>query len=113
MKLIIFGGTGLIGQEFIRHVGESAYEIVVVSRNTKKVNNIFQGQVQPLEWSNETEGTSQLEEELSGDYAIINLAGENIGGKFWTSRQKKKLIDSRIEITKSISKLIIDIIDYQ
>ncbi len=52
------------------------------------------------------EGIIKLKKEFSDEYAIINLAGENIGGKYWTKKQKQKLISSRIEITKTISKLI-------
>ncbi len=53
MKLIIFGGTGLIGQEFVHHLEGFGYEIFVVSRNSKKVNSIFQGQVHPIQWRND------------------------------------------------------------
>ncbi len=41
-------------------------------------------------------------EAFDGVDAVINLMGENIGGKKWDESQKKKIYDSRINSTRNL-----------
>jgi len=109
MKLIIFGGTGLIGQEFIRMISNSNDQIYVVSRNKEKIYKIFEEKVTAVQWNDNN--LQSMKSIFSGDYAVINLAGENIGGKLWTAKQKSNIIQSRVNITRAISELISIAID--
>ena len=43
---------------------------------------------------------------LDGFDAVINLAGEPIADKRWTTAQKQKLCDSRWQLTEKIAELI-------
>ncbi len=104
MKIIIFGGTGSIGRKVVESLNKDNYEIIVVSRNSKKTNGIFNGKVGVMEWDYKNEDT--FREVFTGNYAILNLAGENIGAGIWTKKQKDKILNSRVSITSKISEIV-------
>lgn len=94
-KIIITGGTGFLGRYLIKNL-QDAYTVVVLTRNPHKYKNtdhvFYKG------WDEE-----EVWEEA---YAVINLAGENIGAKKWTQKQKERIIASRVITTKTIKKSI-------
>lgn len=104
MKIIIFGGTGSIGRALVKSLLQNSYETYVVSRNREKATRIFQNSVNIIQW--DTKNDNSLIEVFTGDYAIINLVGENIGAKIWTRKQKAKILNSRISITNKISEIV-------
>lgn len=104
MKIIIFGGTGSIGRKVVESLSLDNYNIIVISRNPGKVSQIFKGNVGVVEWDLKNEDT--FREVFTGDYAILNLAGENIGARIWTKKQKDKILQSRISITRKISEIV-------
>lgn len=104
MKIIIFGGTGFIGRELVKSFLLDNFEVFVVSRNLQKAQDIFGVKVNVIQW--DTISRSVFNEYFTGQYAIINLAGENIGAKLWTKKQKIKILDSRVSITNLISEII-------
>lgn len=95
MKIAITGGTGLVGSYLIPILLEKGHEIIVISRGGKNIDN-----VEILEADPSVAGDWQ--DRLKDVDAVVNLAGENIFAKKWTSRQKEKLIDSRVNTTKNL-----------
>lgn len=102
IKVLIAGGTGLIGQEIIRLLDRKKYEIHVLSRSKKEKSD---GITYHL-W-NTNDKTIDLEA-LKVD-VIINLAGAGIADKRWSENRKKILIDSRVNsaltIKENLSKI--------
>ena len=49
--------------------------------------------------------TLKVKEDLQDQDIIINLAGENIGAKRWSTSQKQKIINSRVDATRIIADL--------
>lgn len=98
-KVVITGGTGYLGKHLVNEL-HKAYKIVILTRNPHKYKNM--GNVLYEEWDN----LNTIEEKLEEAYAIINLAGENIGSKKWTQDQKKKILNSRITAAQTIKKSI-------
>jgi hypothetical protein len=106
MKISITGGTGLIGRALINDLLEAGHRITVISRNIEKAGRIFDDRV-----SYSTYDEDSLAEVISKSDAVINLAGENIGNKPWTSKRKSVLRSSRVETTKLLVKVIRSIPD--
>ncbi len=96
MRILITGGTGLIGQAFI-HSYSKEYEFVIVSRNPNKVLQTFPEAVSKGRITTLT--LAELNEELMVD-AVINLAGEPIADKRWSDKQKRLICDSRWQTTQ-------------
>lgn len=101
-KIIIAGATGLIGQALVKNLINKNYEVVTLGRNKSKALALFDNAVKAYEWSPNDSVNRQPEEwsnELNGNYAIVNLAGESLVGR-WTKRKKEKILRSRVESTE-------------
>ena len=94
-RVLIAGGTGLIGQHLCRRLLEQGYEVAILSRSSSNL-----GQVISYSW-NPDQHEIQSEAINSCDY-MINLAGANIGSKRWTSKRKRQILESRINTAKLI-----------
>lgn len=92
MIILVFGGTGLIGQAFCAYALMNGYKPVIVSRNPKQYNTPYQ----TLSYADAAKTTVQRM--LSSDYVAVNLSGANIAEKRWTPIRKEYLEKSRIDI---------------
>lgn len=101
-KVLITGGTGLVGSRLASLLKASNYEVHILSRS-KKGN--FNGMHY---WSWDLDKQTIDNEALNVD-AIIHLAGAGVADKRWTAKRKKEILDSR---TLS-SKLLVDILKKQ
>lgn len=94
-KILIAGGTGLIGQEIIRLLDQKTYEIHVLSRSKKEnTNGVIYHQ---WDTNKKTIDPKALEVDT-----IINLAGAGIADKKWTGKRKEILIKSRVNAALTI-----------
>lgn len=75
MRVAIAGASGFIGQELVSFLRDKGFDVTVLQR----------GQYQNVEAD-----------------VIINLAGENIFGR-WSEEKKKKILESRIETARALS----------
>ncbi len=105
MRVIITGGTGLIGTALVKELQPHDYEIIVLSRTPDKYTGHFPKTVQLVAWDAKTaEGWGHL---ADGAQAIVNLAGENLAGKSflpspWTPERKKRILDSRVNAGQAV-----------
>lgn len=89
-KVLISGGSGLIGQALTKALRKKGTEVVHLSRKA----GIHSG-VKAFEWDVE-KGTIDLDA-FDGVTHIVHLAGAGIADKRWTQARKKVLIDSRTQ----------------
>lgn len=94
MNFLITGGSGFIGKHLIQHLAENGHKIKVLTRDKNKVA----ANLNAISNLNEIKSSDKID-------IIINLAGAPIS-KRWTKSYKKELLDSRINITKTIVSLI-------
>jgi uncharacterized protein (TIGR01777 family) len=103
MRIIISGGTGLIGSKLVDSLAAEQHEVLVLSRSPEKYT--FPPGVTGVKWNGRTaEGWGHLVNETD---AIINLAGENIAGtgfipSRWTPERKQRIHDSRLQAGKAV-----------
>lgn len=96
MNILIFGGTGLIGQALCRHAMLNNHMPIVVSRHPDKHNSpykviSFPDIAQP-----------SIQRLFSGDYAVVNLTGAGIADEKWSDERKVVLRNSRIDFLSRI-----------
>lgn len=99
MKIIVAGGSGLIGQALIKALNQDGHVIWVLTRRPAEVK-LPQG-VQATGWDGKTpKGWQHLADQAD---AIINLSGANIGERPWTNTRKQVLRSSRTESGAAIT----------
>lgn len=92
MKVVISGGTGLIGKALAQGLARSGDEIVILTRGDRSAHTT-QPRIRFALWDGVTVG--DWAGELDGADAVVNLAGENLSSGLWTKRQKQRIINSR------------------
>lgn len=95
MRILITGGTGLIGRHFINAFKQS-YQFTVLTRNGQNAEKLLPPGIEFIE---------QLPEQNCFE-VIINLAGEPIVDKRWTVKQKERICQSRWKITEKVVAMI-------
>jgi uncharacterized protein len=94
MRIIITGGTGLIGRSLAAGLALSGHEVIVLSRRPDGIQNL-PSDVRIEHWdARSAAGWGHLAD--SAD-AIVNLAGENIGEGRWTAERKERIRQSRLD----------------
>ncbi|MGY5352196.1 TIGR01777 family oxidoreductase [Wenyingzhuangia sp. IMCC45533] len=101
MKIVITGGTGLIGTHLQDKLISKGYEITIFSRNKKSSDKKGLSYAQ---WDID-KGLIDVNAVCSADY-IIHLAGANIADKRWSDQQKKIIIDSRVQTANLLFKTL-------
>lgn len=98
-KVLIAGGTGLVGKRLSYLLTQKGYTVALLSRSKKNDSpyQVYQWNVNKQEIDPETVATA--------DY-IINLAGAGIADELWTKSRRALIINSRIKSTLLLKKQI-------
>lgn len=87
-KILIAGGTGLIGTHLSRLLKNNGYEVTHLSRRAN-----LTAEFPTYAWQPETGVFDK--KAFEGADAVINLAGTGIVDKRWSKKRKRDIIDSR------------------
>lgn len=104
MRILITGATGLIGKEVGKLLAGQGHEISVASRHPDRAKLELPFPARVFRWDGEQEKFPV--EAVSGQDAIIHLAGEPIADGLWTEERKKRIRDSRVIGTRRIIEAI-------
>ena len=98
MRVVITGGTGLIGTALAKSLLADGHEVIALSRNPDTRNGL-PPEVRVVGWDARTaKGWGDL---ADGAGAIVNLAGANLAGEGflptrWSEERKRIIRDSRV-----------------
>jgi uncharacterized protein (TIGR01777 family) len=104
MRVLIAGGTGLIGRALSTDLISKGYQVIALSRSPERVVGLPAG-VQVEKWDARTaDGWAHL---ADGADAIVNLAGANLAGtgffpSRWTEERRRSIRDSRLNAGRAI-----------
>ena len=94
MRVLVAGGTGLIGRALVADLARDGHEVVVLSRNPARAP-VFPPTVVVQPWdAHSVAGWGPLVNSID---VIVNLAGESISAGRWTPARKARIMQSRIE----------------
>jgi uncharacterized protein len=96
VKVVIAGGSGLLGTAISRALLKAGHEVVVLTRGTTRTPMGARAVV----WAPPSFGA--WVGELTDAGAVINLAGATIGRWPWTARRKWLLRESRLSATRAL-----------
>jgi len=96
-KVLITGGTGLIGKRLTQMLLDKGYEVAFLSRKKASIPS-----VEVFEWDIQK---GYIEEgALDNLHFLVHLAGTNVGDGRWTEERKKSILESRTESIRLIAR---------
>ncbi|GHO72330.1 NAD-dependent dehydratase [Ktedonobacter sp. SOSP1-85] len=104
MRVLITGGTGLIGSTLAHLLAPQGYEVIILSRYPKQAAQLFsqQGlpQIQTIGWdATSAQGWGEL---LTNECAIVNLAGATPAHWRWTRTYRARILESRLSAGQAV-----------
>ena len=100
MKILISGGTGLVGKELGKKLTERGHELFVLTRDPDRSKVKTPYPHTPVFWN--AAKTPVPEEIMSQIDGIINLAGAGVADKRWSQNYKSKIFNSRAIGTQNL-----------
>jgi uncharacterized protein (TIGR01777 family) len=102
MKVIVTGSTGLVGSALIRSLradGDSVTRLVRGGAQTFSAPG-----TKAVRWEPES-GVVEAKE-LEGHDAAVHLAGEPIAEGRWTDEKKRRIVESRVKVTRLLAETL-------
>lgn len=99
MRILVTGGTGLIGRALCRALHADGHQLTVLSRTPDAVRTRCGAEVQACGEMAECWRNQQFD-------AVINLAGEPIFDRRWSVAQKHRIWASRVRLTRELVQCI-------
>jgi uncharacterized protein (TIGR01777 family) len=93
MKVLITGGSGLIGKALTKRLLEEGHQVNIL---TRKISN--KSTAKQFLWDNKNIDKGAFAEVD----ILVHLAGAGIADKKWTSERKQEIIDSRVKTLELI-----------
>jgi uncharacterized protein (TIGR01777 family) len=108
MRIIIAGGSGLIGHALTSLLTADGDEVIILSRRPETVKGMPAG-VKVIQWDGRT--VQDWGTQVSHSDGIVNLTGENLSGEGffptrWTKERKIRMVQSRVDSGKVLTKTV-------
>ncbi len=97
MKILITGGTGMVGSEIGKKLAHQGHQLFILTRDRNKADLDCPFPQTPITWDELQE--SDIFTELEG---IIHLAGASVAGRRWSKAYKQEIYDSRVKSTQQL-----------
>ena len=109
MKIVVSGGTGLIGRLLVQDMTGDGHDVVVLSRSPEKYVDMFGENVRLVSWDGRNIG--DWVNQVDGADAVVNLAGESISGSGflpdrWNAEKKQRILESRLAAGEALAKAV-------
>jgi uncharacterized protein len=103
MRVVITGGTGLIGRALATDLAASGRDVIVLSRSPERATDLPAG-VRAVRWDGRTaQGWGHL---VGAAEAVVNLAGENLAAGRWTAARRARIRESRLHAGAAVVEAI-------
>jgi uncharacterized protein len=99
MKVLVTGGTGLVGRALVSKLAQSGHQVVVTTRARANAGRSLSApNVQLREWT----ATRRDLLDLSDIDCVVHLAGSQAVGVRYTPDSKREILESRVESAASL-----------
>lgn len=109
MRIVISGGTGLIGKALGHALFARGDQLVILTRSARsplehKCAECAGGRIEFVQWTPQKAGDWM--KVVEGADAVVHLAGANVADERWTPERKKELRESRTISTSLLAEAI-------
>ena len=101
MRVVIAGGSGLIGRRLSASLSADGHVVRVLTRNVERARRRLPPTAEAVAWDPQAD-RGIISDALRGMDAVVNLAGASIGGGPWTPGRKRAILESRLQATEAI-----------
>ncbi len=103
MKIVLSGGSGLIGRALAANLLDHGHSVTVLSRNPDRVVGLPK-ECGLVAW--DAVDAAAVAPALEGADAVVQLAGAGIGDGRWTGERKRLIRDSRVGSSAAIAEAL-------
>lgn len=100
MRVLISGGTGLVGRSLVQSLTENGHHCSVLTRDPDQPS-VLPASVTMHRW--DASSVEPLVAWVETADAIVHLSGEGIGDGRWSAIRKQRILESRVESTRALS----------
>ncbi|MEE9563019.1 MAG: TIGR01777 family oxidoreductase, partial [Thermoanaerobaculia bacterium] len=100
MRVLIPGGSGLVGLALAERLIHSGHRVVISSRDPARVKKV-PGGVKVEAW--DAASWQELVSLIDGADAVVHLVGENLAAGRWTQARKRRIRNSRVESSRAVA----------
>jgi len=93
-RILVIGGTGFVGRRLVEALVAAGHDVTVMTRDPQKAASL------PTPLTIVTDFT-EIGEATPLD-AIVNLAGEPVVGGLWTKARRRRILASRVGLTRRL-----------
>ena len=97
MTIVVAGGTGFLGSALVNAWRTGGHRVLVLTRRPRGQDDIA--------WTTDPASTG-WSAFIDGADVVVNLAGEGIADKRWTTARKTAILDSRVRATRALASAI-------
>lgn len=101
-RIVVTGGTGLIGRHLVHELVTQGYRAVVTTRRPAEV--VPRQGVEVLGW--DAQSATGIMRAIDNSLAVVHLVGAPVMDKRWTDGYKRRIRDSRVQSTRAIAAAI-------
>lgn len=96
--VLVTGATGFIGSRLVASLTGAGHQVIALVRNPAKADGL-PPPITLITSLDQIPADSRID-------TIVNLAGEPIGNGLWTEAKRRKILESRINMTGDVARLI-------
>jgi uncharacterized protein (TIGR01777 family) len=100
VRVVIVGGSGLVGRALTRSLLDDGAEVVVLSRDPRKRRQVVDPRAAIGGWS--VDDVGGMAASMDGADTVVCLAGARVAPWWWTGRRKRSITASRVDAIRTV-----------
>ena len=102
-KLLLCGGTGLVGRALTQGLTHDGEQVILLVRRPPRRH--ADSNIVEIEWHPEHAQPVPDPSLLEGCYAAVHLAGANLASHRWTPAYKRLILSSRVDTSRALGRI--------